>query len=158
MPTSGVTAFTGSCHCGLVEYSATSPPQNLICCYCITCRRLSGSPFIAWADVPSSSFHISSNSGNLKPLSSDVAKRTICRECGSSIMMEYFFDMDTVSVAAGTIDDRRMQSGVVMKVTEHIFVEQKPGWYEIPEDGVKQCDTFPDGFEGKFAAWKAEQS
>ncbi|KAI4284264.1 MAG: hypothetical protein L6R38_001541 [Xanthoria sp. 2 TBL-2021] len=147
--------FTGQCHCGLIKYTSSSPPQNLTYCYCITCRRLSGSPFIAWADIPASSLAIpnDTNTDTLKTLTSDIAERTICGECGSSITMKYGFDETNIGIAAGAMDEGSLK-GEVMKVTGHIFVEQKPSWYEIPEDGVKRWERFSDGFEEKLDMWR----
>lgn len=154
-------AFTGRCHCGAVRFASTSPPQNLTYCYCITCRRLSGSPFMAWADIPFSAFKLDTQSSDpsncaLRPLSSDLAVRSVCKKCGSSITMKYFCD-ENIGVAAGTIEEgsfaKRRGDGVE-KVTEHIFMGEKAGWYEVPEDGVKRWEGFSEGFEKKLRAWK----
>ncbi|KAL9000207.1 MAG: hypothetical protein Q9169_001109 [Polycauliona sp. 2 TL-2023] len=153
--------FTGQCHCGLIKYTSSSPPLNLIYCYCTTCRHLSGSPFIAWADIPSSSLHIPSND-SLKTLTSSIAQRTICSECGSNITMQYKCDETTIGIAAGTIDERCFANaggGGLMKmgVTEHIFLEQKVAWYEIPDDGAKRWGRFLDEYEEKLEEWRKEE-
>ncbi|KAL8926933.1 MAG: hypothetical protein Q9172_001594 [Xanthocarpia lactea] len=145
------------CHCGLVNYTSTSAPQNLTYCYCTICRHLSGSPFIAWADITSSSLDIPNGTTNMKTLASKVADRTICSACGSSITMKYASDDATIGIAAGTIDERSLK-GEAMKLTEHIFVEQKPGWYNLPEDGLKRWERFSAGFEEKLQAWMKERS
>ncbi|KAI4225213.1 MAG: hypothetical protein L6R36_004077 [Xanthoria steineri] len=158
-PGQSTPAFTGQCHCGLIKYTSTSPPQNLTYCYCITCRRLSGAPFIAWADIPSSTLHIPPNTSknSIRILTSDIAERTICRECGSSMTMRYGFDEANIGIAAGTMDEASLK-GDEMKVTEHIFMEQKPSWYGIPKDGVKRWERFSDGFEEKLQIWRSERS
>ncbi|KAI4278188.1 MAG: hypothetical protein LQ337_001202 [Flavoplaca oasis] len=148
--------LTGQCHCGSIRYTSTSRPLNLTYCYCTTCRRLSGSPFIPWTDIPSSSFHLQNNSG-LKTLNSDIAERTICRECGSSITMKYQCDEATIGIAAGTIDEGNLH-GNEMKATEHIFVEQKAAWHQMAEDGVKRWGRFSDMFEEKLRDWRAKGS
>lgn len=119
--------FTGHCHCGSISYTSTSHPQNLTYCYCSTCRRLSGAPFIAWADIPVSSLLLEDENNKLKILSSGVAKREICSECGSPITMRYLCDEEIVGIAAAGVDEDSlvMGEGNELLVTEHIFVGQK---------------------------------
>ncbi|KAL9600940.1 MAG: hypothetical protein Q9219_002875 [cf. Caloplaca sp. 3 TL-2023] len=164
--------FTGRCQCGSVRYFSTSPPKNLTYCYCITCRRLSGSPFIAWADIPFSSFQLRPSSPSspsagseeagtdcaLTPLStSSFAIRSACKKCGSPITMMYYCDHGTIGVAAGTIDEGALPKQA-MKVTDHIFVGQKPEWHQIAEDGVARFERFTDEFQGKIEEWEKAQA
>ncbi len=93
----------------------------------------------------------------MKKLTSKIADRAICSACGSSITMKYASDDATIGIAAGTMDERSLK-GEAMKLTEHIFVEQKPGWYTIPEDGVKRWERFSAGFEEELQAWMKERS
>ena len=69
--------------------------------------------------------------------------------------MKYRFDEKTIGVAAGTINEGSLQVNE-MKVTEHIFVEQKAAWHEIAEDGAKRWARFSDGFEEKLRDWRGE--
>ena len=70
--------------------------------------------------------------------------------------MFYYCDSGSIGVAAGTIDEGSVKSGG-MKVTGHIFVAQKPEWYEIGEDGVGRSDGFPEGLQRKVEEWKGRQ-
>lgn len=46
-------------------------------------------------------------------------------------------------------------SELVPKVGVHIFVAEKPRWYDIPEDGVPRYDGFDEEFNEKMKAYKA---
>jgi len=41
--------LTGSCSCGLICWSITSPVTKATFCHCKTCRHISGAPFLALA-------------------------------------------------------------------------------------------------------------
>ena len=71
--------------------------------------------------------------------------------------MQYGFDKGVIGVAAGTIDEGSLKA-MGMNVSEHIFVEQKVGWYDIPDDGVKRWGRFSDGFEEKLDVWRRGRS
>jgi hypothetical protein len=64
------------------------------------------------------------------PRSDAGARRGFCAQCGSSL----FWDpprRDTISIAAGTLDDA---SG--LRVAGHWFTSQAGDYYEIPDDGL----------------------
>lgn len=48
--------FTGSCFCTRISYTSTSLPTEVTNCHCLTCRRLSGGPFLPFAMAPSANF------------------------------------------------------------------------------------------------------
>ncbi|KAL9022184.1 MAG: hypothetical protein Q9185_000584 [Variospora sp. 1 TL-2023] len=158
-----IVAFTGRCHCGAVRYVSSSAPQNLTYCYCRACRHLSGGPFIAWVDILLSAFRLDSPTSEtgdcvLKPLSSDVAVRSICNLCGSSVTMKYFCE-ETIGVAAGTIDEKGCAKGGDSgrwRIKEHIFLREKTEWFDVPDDGAKRWAGFSEGFEEKLEGWRKE--
>lgn len=47
-------------------------------------------------------------------------------------MMYLDKDLPGVGIAAGSLDDDTQ----VPRPTSHIFVKEKPAWYDIPDDGV----------------------
>jgi hypothetical protein len=60
--------------------------------------------------------------------SSNEARRGFCQECGASIFFERLGDSN-ISIAAGMLD-----SSKGLKTVEHIFVDDKPDYYEIEDD------------------------
>ena len=59
---------------------------------------------------------------------SEVARRGFCRECGSSLFWEPF-ELDTTGIIAGTLD-----GATGLKTMGHIFVSEKPDFYEIMDN------------------------
>jgi hypothetical protein len=127
---------TGRCLCGAVRYKVREPLQDVLICHCEECRRWHGhaSAFTAarredlvvedelavrWIDSPASDAD---------------ARRGFCGTCGSSL----FWDApgrETISIAAGTLD-----GSVALRVTGHIFVSQRAGYDELPDDGLPRHD------------------
>jgi hypothetical protein len=127
---------TGRCLCGAVRYKVREPLQDVLICHCEECRRWHGhvSAFTAarredlvvedelavrWIDSPASDAD---------------ARRGFCGTCGSSL----FWDApgrETISIAAGTLE-----GSVALRVTGHIFVSQRAGYDELPDDGLPRHD------------------
>jgi hypothetical protein len=127
---------TGRCLCGAVRYEVRGPLRDVLICHCEECRRWHGhaSAFTAarredlavdderalrWIDSPASDAN---------------ARRGFCGECGSSL----FWDApgrETISIAAGTLD-----GATGSRVAGHIYVSQRPDYYELPDDGVPRHD------------------
>lgn len=140
--TSSHSGFTGSCFCTRINYTSTTLPTMVTNCHCLTCRRLSGGPFLPFAMVPIANFtfHITNdatesenskspndrvaidlptapgiykNSLHVFALSS-VALRASCVHCHSHIAMWYPSGKlpEIVSVTVGTIDERSFSGGI----------------------------------------------
>ncbi len=71
--------------------------------------------------------------------------------------MRYDFQPQIISIAAGSIDEESIK-GELVKPTEHIFLSEKAAWFEIPDDGLKKFEKFPDGFGKKVEEWKKSSS
>jgi hypothetical protein len=127
---------TGRCLCGAVRYEVRGPLRDVLICHCEECRRWHGhvSAFTAarredltlgderavrWIDSPASDTR---------------ARRGFCGQCGSSL----FWDApgrDTISIAAGTLD-----GDPGLRVAGHVYVSQRAGYYELPDDGLPHRD------------------
>jgi hypothetical protein len=138
---------TGGCLCGAVRYRLNAPLRHVSACHCGQCLRWHGHVG-AYTAAPREAFELlaGGDDGALAWYrSSSAARRGFCRRCGSSL----FWQADArghVSVAAGTLDDA---SG--LRTTEHIFVADKPGYYELG-DGLprrRQGGTSPLVDEGE---------
>ena len=130
------TRATGRCLCGAVRYDLEGPLRDVLLCHCVECRRWSGHVFAATA-VKREHLVLRHSSGLrwiASPESESGARRGFCVECGSSL----FWDAparDTVSVAAGTLDE---PTG--LRSLGHVHVAQAGDYYELPEDGVPRSD------------------
>ena len=122
----------GGCLCGQVRYRVTGPLADVIACHCRMCRRTSGHHVAATA-APRECFELTESAGLAWYCSSETSRRGFCKFCGSSLVWEPNF-ADYVAVSAGSLD-----GPTGLKVARHIFVKDKPDWYEIT-DGAEQFD------------------
>lgn len=127
---------TGGCLCGAVRYEIRGPLRDVLLCHCQECRRWHGHVSASTAARREDLVLVSERGLRWieSPHSSAQARRGFCAECGSSL----FWDppaRDTVSIAAGTLDD-----GSGLRVIGHWYVAQAGAYYDLPDDGVPRHD------------------
>jgi hypothetical protein len=134
------TRASGHCLCGAVRYDLQGPLRDVLLCHCVECRRWSGHVFAATAVQRDQLVLL--ESGGLRwiasPESESGARRGFCGECGSSL----FWDAptrDTVSVAAGTLDE---PTG--LRVLGHVYVAQAGDYYALPDDGLPRTERLSE--------------
>lgn len=68
--------------------------------------------------------------------------------------MQYAFDAEGVSVAAGSIGEGSAKAELPMP-DMHIFLEEKAGWDVLGADGLERYARFSrdGGYEGKVEEW-----
>jgi hypothetical protein len=73
---------TGGCICGAVRFVARGEPKRVGLCHCLTCRKESGSAFVACAiyDAPSVTW-----TGATRSWSDKSGHRHFCPMCGSRL-------------------------------------------------------------------------
>lgn len=165
--------FKGSCACGRVTYTCTSPPREgfTTACHCVTCRKISGGPFQAFAHVFAANltyFDEEKNSrheglpkddtgGIVFRRLSPVGERAFCGSFSTSLAMRYKHEPDNIGVTLGTIDEDSIGSPKVKELlqpTQHIFMSQSVSWLHIDNDGVPKYARFTSGdFEEDMASW-----
>jgi hypothetical protein len=141
--------LTGACACGAATFDFTdthsTPLQHLDFCYCTTCQRSAGAPFMAWMGVARAGLSLSGPIVTFKL--SSVAERTFCSVCGGNLTLQYACYPDKTHLAVAAV---RESDWDIPEVGVHIFVQSCPKWYTIPEDGVQRFDEFDNDFEAKF--------
>ena len=120
----------GGCLCGAVRYRLGAPLRQISACHCGQCRRWHGHVG-AYTTAPRTALELLAADELAWYRSSAIARRGFCRRCGSSLFWEPDGGHD-VGIAAGSLDD---SSG--LRITEHIFVADKPGYYDLA-DGLPQ--------------------
>lgn len=118
----------GGCLCGAVRYVLRGPLRDVVACHCAQCRRWHGHVG-AYTAVKKEGLHLAAPDKVAWYRSSDHASRGFCATCGSSLFWRAN-DRDTVSIAAGSLDD---PSG--LKLAAHIFVPDRPA-YDLILDGL----------------------
>jgi len=124
-----MTITKGSCNCGRVTWEATGVMRPIVACHCSQCRKQTGLYYAATAaddDV------LTITGTTLKwyqasPEHMPEAKRGFCTECGSALFWKNEKE-DFTSILAGSID-----GPTGLEITEHIFTDNMPDWYEITD-------------------------
>ncbi|ETN40877.1 uncharacterized protein HMPREF1541_05157 [Cyphellophora europaea CBS 101466] len=142
----------GGCECGRVRYTIQGSPINTTWCYCKQCQRVSGTPFI-----PFTGFNKSDITWSEQPdvfSSSDIAERFHCKNCGSTLGMWYTFRDGKVGIASATLDQ---DYGVSLAPSKHIFLKDRPTWFQVPDDGAKRYDEHEADFGRQIREWRDAQ-
>jgi len=128
--TDEVKHLTGGCLCGHVKFKVDGPMRPIVACHCTQCRKQT-SNFLAATNAKSTDVTFLETKGLKWFKSSNQAERGFCQDCGSMLFWRRF-DSDVISLSAGSLDGK-----TGLHISEHIYVADKPDWYEIT-DGIKQ--------------------
>jgi hypothetical protein len=174
---SATPTFKGSCACGRITYSSTEKPSDITLCHCITCRKISGGPYQAFAHVKNTSITLYDNKEHLRyedgfPKDdiggieylrlSKMGERAFCKTCHATLMMWYrhqdYATAGGIGLAMGCIDegsfvgDGEMEEA--LRPEKHIFVSQKAWWSDHVggKDGSGSGSGIPahERFDGDF--------
>jgi hypothetical protein len=118
---------SGRCLCGAVRFEVDGPLRDVILCHCVECRRWHGHVCAA-TSVASDALRFVSDAGLRwidSPASDAHARRGFCGECGSSLFWDAP-DRDTISIAAGTLDQ---PTG--LKTVGQIHTADAGDYYEV---------------------------
>lgn len=135
-----------------------------------SCRKLSGGPFQAFADVTSNSLtffdtkedrryegvpkeKMGGGGGIITTLHfSKVSDRAFCSSCYTPLWMRYEHKAGVVALALGAIDEGSMtdEARDAFRLSAHIFVSQKAWWCDVERDGVPLYDRFSKDFGAKL--------
>ncbi len=95
-------AHAGGCMCGAVRIRGDGAPLRVGLCHCETCRRNSGSSFLAFAVFPRDRFAIE-RGATAYFQSSPEGRRHLCAACGSPLSSEWT-DTESDDVYLGALD------------------------------------------------------
>ncbi len=121
---------SGRCLCGAVHYKVRGPLSDVHACHCSMCRRQNGH-FSMGTTAKRANFELTAGASLKWFRSSPSARRGFCGQCGSILLWDD--DSDEIGIFAGSLDQ---PTG--LKLTKHIFVDEKADYYEI-EDQLEKC-------------------
>ena len=123
--------LTGQCLCGAVKFSGV-PDAGIGVCHCGQCRIWGAGPFME-VDMKTG-VRIDAGEDQLKWFrSSDVGERGFCATCGSTLFWRAVGAGDAMSVNAHAL---QADHGLVLE--QHIWVDDKPDWYEFADDAPRR--------------------
>ena len=131
----------GGCLCGAVRYKATAEPMMVGHCYCVDCRKSSGTTHCTHAMVPDPAF---SSTGEIKyhdrPAdSSSIVSRGFCPNCGSAILSLNTAMPGITAIRVSSLDDLNT---VEPQMT--VYASRAPGW-AIVDTGKPVFEEMPVG-------------
>lgn len=100
----GTDPLWGGCQCGAIRFTVRSPASPPALCHCVSCRRASGAPVVAWATFRTSDVDF----GDSLPgyyRSSPHVTRGFCRHCGTPLTYAHDDYPDYVDVTVVSLDD-----------------------------------------------------
>lgn len=93
---------TGGCACGAVRFRVSAAPTRVSLCHCMTCRRVHGSAFGAYAIFARDAVRFAGQTQAWQ--SSELGRRYFCPVCGSVAFMEYV-GHDELDLPLGAFDN-----------------------------------------------------
>ena len=94
--------MTGGCACGRVRFTAKVDSDDAYLCHCRMCQRATGSVSIAFMGIKKAAVQWEAAPDYY--VSSPIARRPYCRECGTSLGFE-FPDSDGMDLTVASFDD-----------------------------------------------------
>ena len=127
----------GGCHCGAIKFKTKKNPFWVGACYCIDCRKVSGSPNTIFAGYHETDIEIVKGTPKEYQSSENVV-RTFCGECSSPYSYGYIGidktnnDFGKIFIPIGIFNDPSL-----FKINKHIWVSQKIPQIQI-HDNIPQ--------------------
>ncbi len=121
--------INGQCLCGAVTFQVDLPDDHMgetRFCYYTQCRRANGTAFSANVAVPQEHYTLLTGADLIKEFESSPGNfRCFCSECGSPVYGKKGAQPDHIRIRLGTLDQQ-----VKATPTAHVWVSEKPDWYE----------------------------
>jgi len=130
---SEATNQTGSCLCGAVAFTATTPNTKVGACHCGMCRKWGGGPFMEIDCGTEISFDGADAITVYR--SSDWAERGFCNRCGSHLFYRLTASQQHM-VPAGLFDD---QTDFVFE--NQVLIDKKPSFYSFANDTTDMTEA-----------------
>lgn len=127
----------GGCLCGKVRYELTGQQLFGGFCYCLDCRKQSGSHSASMA-VPEAALSVTGETREYATIgdSGNPVTRVFCPNCGSAIFSKGA-RAGVVMLKAGTLDDPEN-----FKPMASIYVARAPSW-DPPRPGLPSFPEMP---------------
>ena len=126
---------TGGCLCGAVRFQVSGPLRDVVNCHCSMCQKLHG-VFGAHSKAKKNNIAIIEGRGLKWYRTSEIAQRGFCRECGSSLFWREKGAERDWAVSVGALDATN-DGGHGQRITEHIWIDDKPGFYDFADDAPR---------------------
>jgi hypothetical protein len=114
-------SLQGGCACGRLTVRVEGEPDRVGLCHCMTCRKVSGSPFGAFAIYPADRVTIEGAAQSW----ADDTQRFFCPTCGSRVFSR---TDDEIEIGLGAFDEPNL-----FAPTYELWVVRREHWLETHE-------------------------
>jgi hypothetical protein len=124
-----MTDYTGGCLCGALRYESSGEPLYAGYCFCVDCRKASGSGFIPFMGFARTTISFSGRilTYRSKAANGGDAVRNSCAICAGLVFGGEVDRSDSFTVYAGSLDEP-----LAFHPTIAIFTLNRPPWVLIP--------------------------
>ena len=132
--------FSGSCICGSISYTITGEPHKFFHCYCMRCRKSSGTGHASNILLKSNTVTWEEGEQLLSSFKVPDAERfrtVFCSKCGSP-MPRLAPNMSIAVIPAGSLD-----SQLPLPPTDRIFYTSKTDW-SCTLDDIPTWSEYPE--------------
>jgi len=116
-PEGSMASVEGGCLCGAVRYRLTAAPLYSVICHCVSCRKASAAPSVAWLTVRAGDFQLLRGVPRGFRSSAGVL-RTFCERCGTPLTYVNERSEGSIDLTTVSLDDPAR------------FAPTKEGWLE----------------------------
>ena len=121
----------GGCLCGAIRYRLSGQPLSSVICHCVTCRRASGAPSVAWLTFERRQLEFLSEQPQAYRSSPEVVRR-FCATCGSALSYEHANSAGTIDITTLTLDEPNR-----FPPDQEVWLEHKIPWQPV-NSGLRQ--------------------
>lgn len=119
------TEHHGTCLCGAVRVAAKTKSNSIGACHCTMCRKWGGGPLFSVECESEVDFEGAEHVSTFN--SSEWAERGFCQKCGTHLFYRLKQE-GHYAIPVGLFD-----GGDEWRLTEQIFIDQKPSFYSFAE-------------------------
>lgn len=137
--------FSGGCLCGAVRYKGSEEPVIAGHCYCIDCRKTSGTGHGSHLGLPETAFEITGDVTFFDATtdSGNTVSRGFCPTCGSAIYSTNSGMPGIVFPRASSLDDLE-----VFKPQVNVYAKRAASWDKVDSslptfDEMPPADSMP---------------
>lgn len=109
----------GGCNCGAVRFQLAGEPIRTGLCHCLTCRKETGSAFMAYAVWDQAAVTIS---GEIRSWTGSTDRRHFCGICGSALFATD--DGTEIEIRIGSLD----RAPTEMTPDQELWVHRREHW------------------------------
>jgi len=125
--------LTGGCLCQAIRYEIDKV-FDAGYCHCPICRKLSGAPVLAWANIKTGDFRFIKGVP-MEYASSEQGIRCFCPTCGSQLFYKTKAS-DDVGINLGTLDNPELVSPKI-----HVFADYQLSWFQLHDSLPRYKDS-----------------